>query len=271
MTSSSALTGSKITISITYALSLFATFFYLFPVQNSKHFITPFSCSLIVTILYWLVTLAVQFLFIVKTLFNENVSQSNKTNIIAIVGPHFAVSNLIQFFWCYFFSKKHFLISEVLIIINLINLLMLYFSHKTMSIKSLSDWLTVHLPITGLPLSWALYAIFWNGACLFHSHNKSLLPRLLANIFIWEFLFVPMSLLLLYSDWSVALSTSFLMLGVGFFQLFSRVVALQWAFAFTIAALDFAFSLLTMFSSAIREVQTESVSTSSNDQAPLLA
>lgn len=265
---SSGLTASKVTISVSYALSVFATLFYLLPAQSSKHFVTPFSASIAVTSIYWIVTLLGQFLFIAKTLFNENVSQANQTNIIAVVGPHFAFSNILHFFWCYFFAREHFVISELLVLLNLLNILALYFSHKTIAIKSIPDWLTVHLPITGLPLSWTLYAIFWNGAALFHSHNKSLLPRLLANIFIWEFLLVPMALLVFYSDWSIGISTSFLMLGVGLYQMLTKLIALQWIFAFTISGVDFVFSVLYMFNSAIRQVETES---SSSDQAPLLA
>lgn len=267
---SQGLTASKASISITFLLSVIATFYYLFPVQNQPHYATPFSCSIIVTIMYWIITLLVQFLFISKSLFNTNVSLENQSNIIAIVGPHFIFSNILHSVWCFFFSNERFVISEILILLNLLNLLTLYFSHKTMSIKSLSDWLTVHLPVTGLPLSWTLYAVFWNGACLFHSHNKSLLPRLLGNIFIWEFMLVPLSLLLLYSDWSVSLSSSFLMLGVGFYQMFTKLFALQWIFAFSISAIDFAFSILFMFNNALGQVENHTPSTSS-DQAPLLA
>lgn len=264
----SSLSASKIAISISFGLSVFATFVYLFPHQNGKHFLTPFSCTPIVIILYWLITLMIQFLFIVKVFFNENVSVSNQSSVIAIVGPHFVVSNVLHFFWCYFFIKEKFFISEIIVFINVLNLLMLYFTHKTISIKNMADWLTIHLPVTGLPLAWALYAVFWNGACLFHSHNKSLFARILANIFIWEFLLVPISLLLFHSDWSIGLATSFLMLGVGFSQLFTKLIALQWIFAFTIAGIDFVFSILSMFNSAIRQVESD---TAGDDQAPLLA
>lgn len=267
----SGLSASKITICLTFALSAIGTFYYFLPIQNSSHFATPFSASIFVIFIYWLITLLIQFLFISKSFFNENVSLTNQSNLIAIVGPHFIFFNIIHFFWCYFFSNEKFIISEILTFINLLNLLTLYFSHKTMSIKSLSDWLTVHLPITGLPLSWTLYTVFWNGACLFHSHNKSLLPRILANIFIWEFLLVPMSLLLLYSDWSIALSTSFLLLGVGFYQMFTKLIALQWIFAFSISSIDFIFAILFMFNSAVNTNNTTNNNTlTGNDQAPLL-
>ncbi|GMM46623.1 hypothetical protein DAPK24_031980 [Pichia kluyveri] len=269
---SSGLTASKITITASFAISAIATIFWLLPHQNDKHFVTPFSGTLFTTTIFWLITLLLQFLFITKVLFNSNVSNSNQSNVIAIVGPHFTISNIINFFWIYFFTAEKFIIAEILLFINLLNLLTLYFSHKTISIKSLPDWLTIHLPVTGIPLSWTLYAIFWNGACLFHSHNKSLLPRILANIFIWEFLLVPMSLLIFYSDWSVGLATSFLMLGVGLGQMFIKMFALQWIFAFIIAGLNLVFSILSMFNTALRQVENNNNNNAiSNDQAPLLA
>lgn len=77
-----------------------------------------------------------------------------------------------------------------------------------------------------------------------------------------------MALLVFYSDWSIGISTSFLMLGVGLYQMLTKLIALQWIFAFTISGVDFVFSVLYMFNSAIRQVETES---SSSDQAPLLA
>lgn len=265
----SGLTTSKVAIALSFALSVVSTLVFLLPKLNSPHFLTPFSGVFLITLLYWVITLLLQFLFISKVFFNPNVSESNQANVIAIVGPHFVLSNMLNFFWCFLFAKERFFLSELILIANLLNLLVLYFSHKTIAIKSMPDWLTIHLPITGLPLSWTLYAIFWNGACLFHSHNKSLLPRILANFLIWEFLFVPMALLLLYSDWSVGLSTSFLMLGVGLGQMMTKLVALQWIFAFIIATVDFLLSILSMFSTAMS--QAETVSAPAEDQAPLLA
>ncbi|KAG7854323.1 hypothetical protein KL939_005071 [Ogataea angusta] len=109
-----------------------------------------------------------------------------------------------------------------------------------------------------------MYAIFWNGACLFHSHNKSLMARILANVLVWEFLVVPLAILVFYQDWSIGLSTSLLMLGLGFGQLFTKVVALQWLFAFIIAAVNFVVSVVIMFGSGLRTVNRE-------EQAPLLS
>ncbi|QPG73581.1 hypothetical protein FOA43_000893 [Brettanomyces nanus] len=268
MSSESKFSAAKGTLVISYVLSVIGVFYYFIFGHFGSHYRTPFTSSLVFVLIYWVLTLILQSLFIVKVFFNTNVSSNNQANILALVGPHFSVNNVLNFFWCYYFAQEKFVISEIILLVNLVNILALYFTHKTVSIKNVSDWLVVHFPVTGLPLSWTLYAVFWNGACMFHSHYKSLAPRLLANIFIWEFFLTPVSLLILYKDWSVSLSTSFLMLGLGLSQLFSKTVALQWIFALVISGIDFVASVLTMVGTSLTSVNTE---TSSNEQAPLLA
>ncbi|VEU21654.1 DEKNAAC102691 [Brettanomyces naardenensis] len=268
MASNSSFDAAKSSVVISYALSVIGVFYYFLFGHFGSHYSTPFTASLIFVLIYWLVTLVLQFLFIIKIFFNSNVSSDNQANILALVGPHFSVNNVLNFFWCYYFAQEKFIIAEVILVVNLFNLLALYFTHKTVGIKNISDWMTVHFPATGLPLSWTLYAIFWNGACMFHSHYKHLLPRVLANIFIWEFLFTPLALLGLYQDWSVSLSTSFLMLGLGLRQVFSKTFALQWIFAFVISGIDFIASVLAIVGSSLTAVNSESAS---NEQAPLLA
>lgn len=247
------ITSRKVSYTVSYVLSVIATVFFLLPAisSNNKHFITPFTCNFVIVIIYWFITLLAQFLFIAKSFFNEASSTQSQINIINIIGSHFTVSNLLHFFWCYFFRKKFFLLSECIIVANLLNLLLLYFHHKTTSIGNIVDWLTLHLPLVGFPLSWTIFTLFWNGACLFHSHNKSLLARILANIFIWDFFFIPLVFAIFHSDWSIALSTSLLLLGVGLNQLFTKVFALQWIFAFVIAALDLVIAVSTIISSSL--------------------
>ncbi|GMF54659.1 unnamed protein product [[Candida] boidinii] len=101
---------------------------------------------------------------------------------------------------------------------------------------------------------------------MFHSHNKSLLARILANVLIWEFLITPGSFLVFHNDWSVGLASSFLTFGVGLSQFFTRIIAFQWIFAFVVAGLLFIFSLITLFGSFKKSNQLNS-----SEQAPLLA
>ncbi|KAF6008784.1 hypothetical protein HII13_000231 [Brettanomyces bruxellensis] len=261
-------TAAKSTVVISYVLSVIGVFYYFALGHFGKSYFTPFTASQIIIVLYCIVTLLLQLLFIVQSFFNTNVSSSNQANILAVVGPHFSINNILNFFWCYFFIRRNFLVAEIILLVNLINLLSLYFTHKTVSIKSASDWLVVHFPTCGLPLSWTLYAIFWNGACLFHSHYESLLPRLIANVLIWEFLVTPLALLILYKDWSVSLSTSFLMLGLGLKQFFNKAIALQWIFAFVISGIDFLASILCIVRSSLANRNTQ---TNSDEEAPLLS
>lgn len=236
---------NAVSLSISYVLSACASVWLLSGISD-KHYETPFTALTIVVALYWFIALGSQLAFVVRS------SQNTTSATVDVVSPHFLINNLAHFFWVYAFTKEHFLIAELILAANLLNLLMLYFTHRTTDLRTMQDWATVHLPAVGIPLAWALYALVWNGACLFHSHNKSLLPRLIANMLIWEFLLVPVCLLVLYGDWSVALATSLLMLGVGFKQMFHKVVALQWAFAFAIAAIDFTAGMLVMFASAVK-------------------
>lgn len=237
-------------IGISFVLSVLASV-YLLVKGNGPHFETPFSCLGVVIALYWFITLSSQSVFIAR------VYSGDDSRIIVTVSPHFIINNVCHFFWVYFFTRERFIISEVILVGNLLNLLMLYFNHHTSDIKSIRDWITIHFPIVGWPLSWTLYALFWNGATLFHSHNKSLLPRLIANLAIWEFLLVPLCILVIYGDWSVGLSTSLIMLGVGLKQLFHRIVAFQWAFALAISSVDFVASLIVMFSSALNSQENQ--------------
>ncbi|ESX00202.1 hypothetical protein KL918_004992 [Ogataea parapolymorpha] len=264
MTTESKVFTQKALIVASFLLSGYGTLFLFLFSHFGKHYRTPFTGFFIVTDIYWLVTMLLQVFFIVKVFFDKTVAAENKAAISEIVGPHFAINNALHFLWCYFFHKEKFALAELVLVINLLNLLALYFTHRTVAIKNVSDWLTVHFPVTALPLSWTMYAIFWNGACLFHSHNKSLLARILANVLVWEFLVVPLAILVFYQDWSIGLSTSLLMLGLGFGQLFTKVVALQWLFAFIIAAVNFVVSVVIMFGSGLRTVNRE-------EQAPLLS
>ncbi|KAH3661886.1 hypothetical protein OGAPHI_006065 [Ogataea philodendri] len=264
MTAESRVYTHKLLILASFVLSLYGTLFLFLFSHYGSHYRTPFTGFFLITDIYWLITILLQVFFIIKVFFDKTVSTENKAAVSEIIGPHFAINNALQFLWCYFFNKEKFALAELVLIINLLNLLALYFTHRTVSIKNVGDWLTIHFPVTALPLSWTMYAIFWNGACLVHSHNKSLIARILANVFIWEFLLVPLAILVLYHDWSIGLSTSLLMLGLGFGQLFTKVVAFQWVFAFIIAAVDFIISVVIMFGSGLNTVNGE-------EQAPLLS
>lgn len=74
--------------------------------------------------------------------------------------------------------------------------------------------------------------------------TKGFFARILANVFIWEFLIVPGVFIVLFNDWAIGLSSSVLVFGIALAQLFTKIIALQWIFAFIISGLLFAVSIL---------------------------
>lgn len=74
-------------------------------------------------------------------------------------------------------------------------------------------------------------------------HCHSLACRILANIAIWGIAMYAGFFLLAFKDYYVGFATSFLAAGLGVGQFLTKVIALQWPFAFAIMAITFLFSL----------------------------
>lgn len=149
--------------------------------------------------------------------------------------------------------------------LNFVNIVALYFEHKTYAIKPLSTWFLIHWPTAAFPMVWLLYAIFWNGAVLFHVHK--LAGRILANILIWVFLLIPTFFLVTFNDYATGIGASILMFGLGLGQLFTKLFALQWIFAFVISGVLLVLSILAAATGTVI-VQTET--TTASEGAPLL-
>ncbi|CAK7892517.1 hypothetical protein CAAN1_01S10440 [[Candida] anglica] len=273
-TSSNTLNTHKVATTLSLALSIYGNFRYLvgrspydkhsgFHVDN-----TPFTLNILVTLIFWGILYFLQVSFVTQTFFSSsssttggNVSRSEITNV---VGWHFTVFNILSFVWSLLFARKHWFLSEIVLIINFLNIIVLYFGHKTYAIKPLSTWTLVHLPTAAFPLSWLLYAIFWNGAVLFHIHK--FVGRVVANVLIWDFLLVPGFFLFIFNDYGVGFSSTILAFGLGLGQLFTKAFALQWIFAFTIAGLLFVLSTIAAVTGGLH-TQTRSTDA---EAAPLL-
>ncbi|VVT45519.1 uncharacterized protein SAPINGB_P000777 [Magnusiomyces paraingens] len=238
------LTRRVITI-ISYVLSIYFSFKYAggrwgnhpptFHVND-----TPFTANAIVVLVYWLFLLIGQLFYLLQFYSDDEPTLVDVTNITW----HFTLFNLLHSLWIWLFSHKHKYISaEIVLIANLFNLLGLYVHHKPYAIKPLSRWITIHPSTCALPLSWVMYAIFWNGAVAFHAH-RGFFSRIVANIFIWEFLLVPGLFIILFNDWAIGFSSAALVFGIGIAQLFTKIIALQWIFAFIIAGLLFLLSTI---------------------------
>ena len=244
----------KVATTVSLALSIYGNVLYLvgrspygkhsgFHVDN-----TPFTANVIVTLVFWALLYVLQLSFVAQIFFKStqtgitgggNISRHEVTNA---VGWHFTIFNVLSFAWSILFAKGHWFLSEVVLIINLLNIAALYFTHKTYAIKPLSSWTLIHLPTAAFPLSWLLYAIFWNGAVLFHIHH--FWGRLFANILIWAHLIVPSFFLFVFNDWGVGFSATILVFGIALGQLFTKIIAFQWIFAFIISGLLFVFSII---------------------------
>lgn len=216
---------------------------------------TPFTGNIFVIFVYWALLYTFQVLFVLQYLVPNRETRSGVANA---VGNHFVIFNVLTFFWSMLFGKGHYFWSELIVIANFFNLLTLSLTHETYALKGV-DYLLVHVPTTAIPFSWVLYLLFWNGAALFRA-GSGLAARILANIFIWNFLFVPLLFVVFYKDWAVGLSLSVLMFGLGLGQLLTKVFALQWIFAFVIAALLLVFSGVSALGYGV----------ASEEQAPLL-
>jgi hypothetical protein len=217
------------------------------PILESKYGMDCLGCSCILPVKNMSSTPAATTTTIRTTTSNEKINSTSAT-------PY--EKSLKQF------AHGHYILSELVLIANFVNIWGLYTSQKPWKIRNLSQIFLIHMPVAALPFSWLFFAIFWNGAVIVGS--QSLAARIVANVFIWNFLLVPTFFLAIYRDWSIGLSSSALMLGLGLGQLFTKVFALQWIFAFAISGFLFLASI------AVLSANLTSDNGSSTENAPLI-
>lgn len=117
-------------------------------------------------------------------------NDSSTVNAAASVGSHFIFNNLLHFGWVMLFVRSHFVWSEILLIINFINLTSLYFRHSAYP-KG------IHMPAVSGPLAWTFVALYWNGAIMVPAQH-SFVARIFANVFIWSILVYGMFFIVTY-------------------------------------------------------------------------
>lgn len=203
----------------------------------------PFTANIISILAYWAVLYLHQVLFVVQIFLPTLRGYTNRAGVTKSVGVHFIIFNTLAFIWSILFARKHFFWSLVILFLNLFNIWYVYLNYKTYKIRPLSNWFIVHLPVTAFPLSWLIYAIFWNGAVLFHVHK--FIGRVISNVLIWDFLIIPGFYLVVYNDWGVGISSAWIVFSIGLAQFFTKIFALQWIFAFIIAGILTAASIFT--------------------------
>lgn len=269
--SSDELLSHKIATIVSWLLAAYASFRYFVginPFDNHNPYNvreTPFSSNVVVTLTFWGFLFLLQILFVTQIFVptvNNASGITNRLEVTKLIAWHFSAFNLGVFVWTLLFVHNHYFWSEVVLVLNFVNILLLYFEHKTYSVKPFSNWLLIHLPTAAFPFSWLLYAIFWNGAVLFHVHK--LVGRIFANILIWLFLLVPGFFLVVFNDYGIGISSSWLMFGLGLGQLFTKTFALQWIFAFVISGLLFIGSVVGAVTGSVTSRET------TNETAPLM-
>lgn len=210
---------------------------------SSEISVTPFLCFLIFIIFYWGLIYVTQILYL-QTILNTT-NQINDIQIVKISNNLIAF-NLINFIWAFLFRYRYYLISEIVVIVEFFIILNHYLNYKIYSIKPVKTYLLINLPTGSLPLSWIFFQLFWNGSLMIHSNG--FVARVFANVFIWDYLVIGACFLFLFNDYTIGFSLSYLILGMALNQLFVKVIALQWIFAFIISGLLFAMSLWVIVS-----------------------
>jgi len=234
----------KVLTIVTWLVNVIACIYYTFGAPNDDKVAwrksiwghntanpTPFSLNALIASLYWLAIFLMQIGYMWH-LFSTN---SAHVQAAAGVGSHFIFNNLFQFAFVMLFVRGHFIIAEIMLIINFFNLSSLYFRHNTQS-----RW--IHIPVASGPLAWTFVALYWDGAIAVGAHH--LAARILANIAIWGILVYGMFFLVVYKDYTMGFALSILAASLGVHQFFIKTIAFQWIFAFTIMGTLFIATLL---------------------------
>ncbi|KAK8243227.1 hypothetical protein IWZ00DRAFT_359644 [Phyllosticta capitalensis] len=258
----------KVLTAVSYILLLLTAFYYTFNAptegkharrtiwgQNNAH-PTPFALNSIIVSIYWLV------LFILQIGYNWHLYSGNTVYVAAAanVGSHFVTSNLLLFGFIHLWVRSHFWLALLLIVINFFNLSAAYFRHSTTP-------RFIHIPVVSGPLAWNFVALYWVGAVAVHAHN--LPARIVANIFVWGILVYGGFFLVAYKDYTMGFELSILAAALGVAQFFTKVIAFQWIFAFTIMAVLFLMSVAVAFGQD--PFKRGEIVSEDRERAPLLA
>jgi len=197
--------------------------------QNSAH-PTPFSLNSIIASIYWVL------LFILQLGYCYHLYHQDKTFVAAAanVGSHFVVNNLMLFGFLHLWCRSWFWLGEILLIINFFNLTFAYFRHPTTP-------RIIHIATITGPYAWNWVALFWCGAAMVNA--QSLPARIAANIFIWSIFVFGLFFLVVFKDYTMGFALSVLCASLGVSQFLTKVIALQWIFAFVIMGVLFVLSL----------------------------
>ncbi|KAI1988138.1 hypothetical protein LOZ53_004054 [Ophidiomyces ophidiicola] len=197
---------------------------------------TPFSQTKIVTIIYWIILLVSQIVYM------GHLGSSNVENLTtaANVAPYFILNNIFILSFILLWVSAHFWAAEVFDIASLVNQGLLYWKYPALPES-------IHLPVIAGPYAWSITTLFWNGAVAIGGNG--LAKRIVANVFIWAMFLFGQAHIMARSDQVLGYSLSLLTFSLALKQLALKIISLQWIFAFIIFGLFLASSL---FSSTTR-------------------
>ncbi|KAH7030907.1 uncharacterized protein B0I36DRAFT_362708 [Microdochium trichocladiopsis] len=227
--------------------------------RQNDHYLTAFRMNHIITTIYWLAMFILQAIYI-SHLFSNTTGRVNEA---CSVGSHFILNNLLHFAWVMLFVRSFFGLSELILILNFINLSSLYFRHPGYA-------RFIHTPVVSGPLAWTFVAIYWNGAIMVH-HPEGLVARIFGNIFIWSILAYGLFFIVYYKDYTMGFNLSVLSAAIGVAQFFRQIIAFQWIFAFTIMAVLFVATVVIAIPAATGRGKTTPGAQTDAERAPLLA
>lgn len=220
--------------------------------QQSNLHPTPFTLSHVFVSIYWIALWVLQ----AGYLWHLYSSNEDLKKASTSVGSHFILFNLFQFVWVFLWTRGHFILSELVLVLNFLQAATLYVRNPTTP-------RFIHLPAVSLTLTWTFFAVMWNGAVMVHCHD---LPcRILANIAIWGIAVYAGFFLVVFKDWSLGFATAFLTAGLAVGQMAMKVIELQWIFAFTIMSLVIVMTLVVAVPGVVNRTADD------RERAPLLA
>jgi len=258
------ITAYKALSIVSWLLQFAVTLYYVFDVAGhgalarrsvgmGNVYVTPFTISPVFVAIYWVVLWVYQMVYVWHLFRSDEVV----VNSAAAVGGHFILYNLLHFTWVMLWTHGINFIAEIIVVINFLQLTALYFRHPAAPRM-------IHIAVSALPITFTYFLLFWNGAVMLHCH--SLACRIIANVAIWGIAAFAGFFLLAFKDYYVGFATAFLAAGLGVEQFYSKVIALQWPFAFAVMAITFFASLAV----AAPTITGRAAGDTTGERAPLL-
>lgn len=229
---------------------------------SDKH-LTPFTTNSLFTGIFWIFLWLLQLGFLTTHWSRDN--GLRETNV-GTVYSRFAIFNILQFGWALLWVHHHFALSEIVLILNFLNILQVYLrlGHKLgpLTRERFLRLVFIEAPVARLTLAVLFIDILHNGAVAFHVHGTA--GRLLANIFIWIILVVGGGVVVWFRDWVFGLAIAYHTLSLAIEQLAIKVIALQWIFAFVISGTVALLSILVLIPQTRRTVEDVAAATESH-------